>query len=198
MNAERTGYIGQFTADGNGNITSGYMDVNETSASYSVPVLGNYVVYPNQTGFLTIQNTGNTPGPIVFAITLGGIGGDGSATTGAFVEYDDESGNGAATIPTTGNKCCGGTRAQGPILKQAASVINAATNPLVGSYAFAMNGRNPYAYIAPGATNAACNVITATAIPSCGPVAAAGGRHLQRSRSDHRRRAGHHARPGHK
>jgi hypothetical protein len=172
-NAQRLGYIGQFTADGNGNIT-GYMDINETGATYSEAIRGNYEVNSNQTGLMTIQNDGDAPTPIAFAITLGGVSGtNGSAARGSFVEYDDITGNNGSIPKNT--LCCGGTRAQGPILQQSSSVVNAATNSLVGSYAFAMNGRNPQALAGIAAPSAGtCMISSSTANPTCGPAAVAG------------------------
>ena len=161
----RVGYIGAFTADGNGNITAGEIDTNKNSGVISGSVIGTYQAYTNQTGFLALLSPSQQFSPIVFAVTLGGLGTGTVATTGGYIEFDDTAGNNGKI----GNTLLAEIRDQGLLALQSPSVENLTASPLVGSYAFAMQGRTPSAAI-----TTSCQTLSATIIPSCGAVATAG------------------------
>ena len=169
-------YIGSFTADGNGNITGGELDVNSPATgltsyaslggTYSVQyedAKGN-PVQGAQTGLITLVPAGKPPLPITFAVSLGKIrkdanGGPDVATSGHFIEFDDSTGIAANTTPNSS-----GIRAQGPLLLQDPSVLNAASSPLSGPFAFGLAG-----YSSVTATSGPCY-----AIHTCGPISIAG------------------------
>jgi len=161
----RVGYIGAFTADGNGNITAGEIDTNKNSGVISGNVIGTYQAYTNQTGFLALLSPSQQFSPIVFAVTLGGLGTGTVATTGGYIEFDDTAGN----TGKIGTAYAAEIREQGLLALQSSSVENLAASPLVGSYVYAMQGRTPSASIT---TN--CQTLSATIVPSCGAVATAG------------------------
>ncbi len=74
-------YIGSFTADGNGNITAGELDVNSPtdgltsyaslSGSYNVQYGSGNVA--SQTGLITLIPAGKPPLPLTLAVSLAGI-----------------------------------------------------------------------------------------------------------------------------
>ena len=84
-------YIGSFTADGNGNITGGELDVNSPSTGFTsyASLSGTYnIQYPTspgtglactappsgtQTGLITLVPSGKPPLPITLAVSLGGV-----------------------------------------------------------------------------------------------------------------------------
>jgi hypothetical protein len=165
-------YIGSFTADGNGNITGGKLDINDpntgiTSYStlggtydvqYGVDKSGNPV--PGyQTGYVTLVPPGKPPFPITFAISLSALQ-NGVATQGHFVQFDDTTGIGAnVTINSSG------IRAQGSMALQSPSVLNTVNNsPFTGSYAFGMAGFS-------GVSD---TTVTCYGVHTCGPISLAG------------------------
>ena len=153
----RIGYIGSFTADGNGNITAGELDVNGTNGLISYTGLtGTYTVQANQTGKVTLLPSGALP--ITLAIGVGGIQSS-VATTGQFAEFDDSTGIGGTVTATSS-----GVRISGEMTQQLASVLKTSTTPISGSYAFGMAGGDPSVAI-----TAACELAQ-----TCGPISSAG------------------------
>ncbi|HZL29131.1 MAG TPA: hypothetical protein VFC39_21575 [Acidobacteriaceae bacterium] len=170
-------YIGSFTADGNGNITGGELDVNSPttgltsysslggtySVQYGTDSSGN-LVQGSQTGLVTLVPAGKPPLPLTFGVSLSKIrkgvnGAPDVATSGHFIEFDDSTGISANTTPNSS-----GIRAQGPLLLQDPAALNAASSPLSGPYAFGMAG-----YSSVTATSGPCY-----AIHTCGPISMAG------------------------
>jgi hypothetical protein len=163
-------YIGSFTADGNGNITGGELDVNSPSTGLTsyTSLGGTYdVQYADskgnpvpgaQTGFITLVPAGKPPLPITFAISLSSIQ-KGVATAGHFVEFDDSTGIGANVTANSS-----GIRAQGSLALQSPSALNTTTGPISGPYAFGMAGYSSVAAVA-----GSCY-----AVHTCGPISLAG------------------------
>ena len=181
-------YIGSFTADGNGNITGGELDVNDPSTgitSYS-SLGGTYNVQyavdkdtknplPGyQTGIITLVPPGKPPFPITLAVSLSSIQKgktlqDDLATQGHFVEFDDTTGIGTNVTANSS-----GIRAQGSLALQSPNVLDSAnsnktqgstaTTPFTGSYAFGMAGNSAVAD-----TTVACY-----GVHTCGPISLAG------------------------
>jgi hypothetical protein len=163
-------YIGSFTADGNGNITGGELDVNSPSTGLTsyTSLGGTYdVQYADskgnpvpgaQTGLITLVPAGKPPLPITFAVSLSSIQ-NGVATAGHFVEFDDSTGIGANV---TANSSA--IRAQGSLALQSASALNATSSPFSGPYAFGMAGYSSVAAVA-----GPCY-----AVHTCGPISLAG------------------------
>ena len=84
--------IGSFTADGNGNITSGFQDVNRSIAiGTGLTLTGSYSVGPDNRGCLRFTNSNG--GTLVFRIALGTFSG-GTATQGAMTAFVDNNGQG--------------------------------------------------------------------------------------------------------
>lgn len=169
-------YIGSFTADGNGNITGGELDINDPSTgitSYST-LGGTYNIQhaldsngnplPGyQTGFITLVPPGKPPFPITLAASLSSLQ-NGVATQGHFVEFDDTTGIGANVTSTSS-----GIRAQGSMALQSASVLNTGasqtpTSPFTGSYAYGMAGFSAVAD----------TTVTCYGVHTCGPISLAG------------------------
>ncbi len=165
-------YIGSFTADGNGNITGGELDINDPNTGitsyatlggtydlqYGVDGSGNPV--PGyQTGYITLVPPGKPPFPITLAVSLSSLQ-NGVATQGHFVEFDDTTGIGAnVTVNSSG------IRAQGSMALQSTGVLNTGNkSPFTGSYAFGMAG-----YSAVSDTTVTCY-----GVHTCGPISLAG------------------------
>ena len=183
-------YIGSFTADGNGNITGGELDINDPNTgitSYST-LGGSYnIQYARdkdsgnplpgyQTGTITLVPPGKPPFPITLAVSLSSIQNLGTsstpnnvATQGHFVEFDDTTGIGTNLTANSS-----GVRAQGSMALQSANVLNSAvsnktkvnpiTSPFIGSYAFGMAG---YSAVAD-------TTVTCYGVHTCGPISLAG------------------------
>jgi len=120
-----TGYnavAGSFTADGNGNITSGVEDINRSVGVFTgLTLTGSYTVGPDNRGCLTLTNS--IGGTAIFRIALGTISG-GTATQGAIIRFDDNTGQ--------------NPRLTG-ILKQQ-NPTNLASSTFSGTYAFGYDG----------------------------------------------------------
>jgi hypothetical protein len=166
-------YIGSFTADGNGNITGGELDVNSPTAGLTsyASLSGTYNIQygsgvsGSQTGLITLIPSGKPPLPITLAVTLGGIQSGGTsatalATRGNIVEFDDSTG--IAADPTANSSAI---RASGPLALQSASVLSSPSSPFSGGYAFAMAGNGPASVV---------NVTCYTGPKNCGPISMAG------------------------
>jgi hypothetical protein len=181
------GYIGSFTADGNGNITGGELDINDPSTgitSYST-LGGTYNIQYGldsnknpvpgyQTGYITLVPPGKPPFPITLAVSLSSIqkgttSADDLATQGHFVEFDDNTGIGTnVTINSSG------IRAQGTMALQSSNVLDSAnsnkttaspgTTPFTGSYAFGMAGSSAVAD----------TTVSCYGVHTCGPISLAG------------------------
>jgi hypothetical protein len=165
-------YIGSFTADGNGNITGGELDVNGPTGFTSYTSLaGTYdVQYGNdsngnllqasQTALITLIPSGKPPLPITFAVSLSSIQNN-VATAGSFVEFDDTTGIGGTQGPNSSSQ-----RVMGSLALQSPSVLNSSTSPISGNYAFGMAG------------NSAVSNFSTTCLGSpeysCGPISVAG------------------------
>jgi hypothetical protein len=179
-------YIGSFTADGNGNITGGELDVNSPTAGLTsyTSLGGTYnVQYGNdshgnpvqgaQTGLITLVPEGKPPLPITLAVSLSSIqtptGSTASvATAGHFVEFDDATGVGANVTPNSS-----GIRAQGSLTLQSTSALNSTTSPISGSYAFGMAGYSAVSAVSP-TVNGAVQLGNCYAVHTCGPISLAG------------------------
>jgi Putative Ig domain len=108
---------GSFIADGNGNVTSGMMDVNNTTGyPMSQTFAGNYSIGQNGLGFMTFNIAGG--GSRIFALSMM-INGNAN-----IIEFDDSTG--------------GGTRNSGVLLKQTRSAFTTAS--ISGGYAFGFAG----------------------------------------------------------
>jgi hypothetical protein len=106
---------GSFAADGNGNISSGIMDTNDTvNVLANQTFTGAYSIGQNGLGFLTFNITSVGTGSRTFALSMMA---DGNAN---MIEFDDSTG--------------GGTRNSGVVLKQEAVTFS------TGSYAFGFVG----------------------------------------------------------
>ncbi len=108
---------GSFVADGNGNLSAGMMDVNNTT-SYPVSQTfsGTYSIGQDGLGFMTFNMAGG--GSRTFALSMM-INGNAN-----IIEFDDSTG--------------GGTRNSGVLLKQTTSAFTAAS--ITGGYAFGFLG----------------------------------------------------------
>ena len=108
---------GSFISDGNGNITSGFVDGNSvTGQPYNSTVSGTYFIAADGLNTLTIQGT--SFGPITYAFGLDSTG------NGRIIEYDD----------TTGQ----GSRGSGALRKQDPTAFS--LSKLNGGYVFGMAG----------------------------------------------------------
>ncbi len=108
---------GSFIADGNGNVTSGMMDVNNTTGyPMSQTFAGNYSIGQNGLGFMTFNIV--LGGSRTFALSMM-INGNAN-----IIEFDDSTG--------------GGTRNSGVLLKQTTSAFTTAS--ISGGYAFGFAG----------------------------------------------------------
>jgi hypothetical protein len=108
---------GSFVADGNGNITSGLMDVNNTASDPVNPTFtGTYTIDPNGFGFLFLNIAGL--GSRTYAISMMASG------NANIIEFDDSNG--------------GGTRDSGVLLKQEPGPFSLSS--VSGNYAFGFLG----------------------------------------------------------
>ena len=107
---------GSFVADGNGNISNGIMDTNNTVMPVNQTFSGTYSIGQNGLGYMTFNITGG--GSRSFALS---IMANGNAN---LIEFDDING--------------GGTRNSGVLLKQTTSAFSTAS--IKGSYAFGFLG----------------------------------------------------------
>jgi Putative Ig domain len=108
---------GSFVADGNGNITSGGMDINNTANDPANPTFtGTYVIFQNGLGFLYLNIAGL--GNRTFAISMMASG------NANIIEFDDSNG--------------GGTRNSGVLLKQEPGPFSPSS--ISGNYAFGFLG----------------------------------------------------------
>jgi hypothetical protein len=108
---------GSFFADGNGNITNGLMDINDTAHDPANPTFtGTYFIGPNGLGFLYFNIA--VVGSRTFAISMMASG------NANIIEYDDSNG--------------GGTRNSGVLLKQDPGPFSASS--VSGNYAFGFLG----------------------------------------------------------
>jgi hypothetical protein len=123
--AANAGYsenVGSFTADGNGNITGGFEDINRnTGVLTDLTVTGTYSVGPDNRGCLTLTNSNGGTGTFRFA--LGTISG-GIATQGTLTASGDTAG---AAQRLTG------------VLKQQ-NLASLASTTFNGTYAFGRSG----------------------------------------------------------
>jgi len=126
-NTQRKAVIGNFIADGNGNITSGVMDINqESGVTTNASITGTYAIGSSNTGLLTLH-VGGSSNTTLIAVSLGTITSN-IAGAGSFIEYDDAGGIGTA----------GGSRLSGSFALQDPTKFSQAK--LDGSYAFGENG----------------------------------------------------------
>jgi hypothetical protein len=120
-----TGYnaiIGSFTADGSGNITSGFQDVNRSIAVVTgLTLTGSYSVGPDNRGCLRLTNSNG--GTLVFRIALGTLSG-GVAAQGAMTAFIDNNGQ--------------NPRLTGVVKRQDLTNLTSAT--FSGTYAFGWDG----------------------------------------------------------
>ena len=108
---------GSFISDGNGNITSGFVDGNSvTGQPFNTTVSGTYFIAADGLNTLTIQGT--SFGPATYAFGLDSTG------NGRIIEYDD----------TTGQ----GSRGSGALRKQDPTAFS--LSKLNGGYVFGMAG----------------------------------------------------------
>jgi len=175
-------YLGSFTADGNGNITGGEMDVNNfqtgltsyssLSGTYNIQYAENSGIPAAnfQTGYITLILPGNSR-PITMAVTFRGIQhatptsslSTDLATAADFIEFDDTTGDGA-----TVNANSSGQRVAGTIALQNASALSQVTSPFtVGGFAFGMMGNSSQAF-----TSDTC--FNSSLMQNCGPISLAG------------------------
>lgn len=116
--------VGVLTADGNGNITSGLMDVNTaTGVATQVAITGVYSIGADNRGAVVITSSSEST---TLAVALGGISG-GIASEMQVIEFDD-----------TGSTSAGGI-GSGFAKLQGTSVPTA----LSGTYVFGLQGESP-------------------------------------------------------
>ncbi len=118
--------VGSFAANGNGGITGGEEDVNDTISPQNLKFTSNgslYTVGSDHRGCLQLTNTAGTT--TVFRFSVGGIN-SGVASTGRIIEFDDNSGNGA------------GNRGSGILRLQDSSAFS--LTALKAQYAFGVRG----------------------------------------------------------
>ena len=119
---------GSFAADGNGNISGGTMDINDTTGSFPVnqTFSGTYSVGQDGLGFMTFNIAPPGAGSRTFALSMTGGG------NANIIEFDDSTG--------------AGTRNSGVLLKQTTSAFS--TSSITGGYAFGFvgidSGKNRY------------------------------------------------------
>ena len=187
-------YIGSFTADGQGNITGGELDTNnfQTGLTSFSGLSGTYNIQygqgttNTQTGYITLLPPGNNR-PITLAVSLRGIAHPGTpanlatdiATAGDFIEFDDTTGDGATvTVNSSGQRMSGtlalqtdGSTILAPAVPPAASILNLASTPFSGGFAFGMAGNTPQSTTYDTSSSANCFSLTP---PTCGPISLAG------------------------
>lgn len=190
-------YIGSFTADGNGNITGGELDVNDSQSVTGITSYtslgGTYnLQYGNdssgnplpgyQTGYITLVPPGKPPRPITMAVALNGIqyASGASATSpsatdvasgGNFIQYDDVTGIG---VNLSGYSS--GIRVSGSLAQQSAAsgsnVLGTTSSPFSGGYAYGLNGFSAvqdFPLASAGSKDLLCS-----GAATCGPISIAG------------------------
>jgi uncharacterized repeat protein (TIGR01451 family) len=117
-------FVGSFTADGNGNITGGVLDVNRTTGAVTDTAIASagssYSIGSDNRGCLTLAFA--TGGFATYRISMGTLDGSNHATQGRMVRFDDDTG--------------AGVHSQGAIMRQ----DSAAFVPISGKYAFGYQG----------------------------------------------------------
>jgi hypothetical protein len=108
---------GSFVADGQGNISSGILDINNTTtSSLSQTFTGTYFIGQDGLGFMILQMTAGGSRTFALSMTIGG--------NANIIEFDDSTGT--------------GTRNSGVLLKQTTSAFS--TSSINGDYAFGFLG----------------------------------------------------------
>lgn len=121
---EQFAYIGSFTANGSGGITTGIEDENLPSGAVAgIAVQGSYTLGNDNRGTITLANAG---GLTKFAFSAGAVTG-GVATKLHIIEFDDTSG-------------ASGRRGSGVAYLQTAGAFNLAS--ITGPYAFEFAGQD--------------------------------------------------------
>ena len=122
--------VGSFTADGNGNITKGVVDVNGPNGFFPTLAItgGSYAVGPDHRGTATFNFLGGGSRTIAFA--LGSLNGSNLATAGRLIEFDY----------TT---AVGGPVGSGAMYLQQSSAFALAS--IKGPYAFQLIGQGTFA-----------------------------------------------------
>ncbi len=154
----KSAVVGSFVADGNGNITSGEMNINNIESSGATPVsfTGTYALPSDNQGLMTLSVGSNT---ITLAFSAGDIS-SGISGGGTVIEFDDA--NGIGSTP-------GGSRVTGEFAMQTTSAFTAAG--LTGAYAFGFEGETCPIYIYSGGPTPGANC---SATDSPGPLDIAG------------------------
>jgi len=112
-------YVGSFVADGNGNITSGIVDINSANGSpHNIPLTGTYSVNATGIGTILLKTGGNAWATIAFVLSSDG--------NGRIIQYDDATGH--------------GNRGSGVLRKQDTTAFSLGS--VIGNYAFGMSGAN--------------------------------------------------------
>jgi hypothetical protein len=120
---DRFAYIGSFTANGSGAITTGVEDINlPAGVQNSVAIQGAYSVGTDNRGSMALAGGGLVT---TFAFSLGAFNG-GVATKLDIIEFDDNSGS-------------TGQRGSGVAYLQTAAAFNLTS--ITGAYAFQLNGQ---------------------------------------------------------
>ncbi|HET9741274.1 MAG TPA: hypothetical protein VFQ00_00870 [Terriglobales bacterium] len=119
-------FIGSFTADGNGNITGGTIDVNHTTGATTGlsidPSSSSYSIGSDNRGCLTLAN--ESRGVSTYRIAVGAMDSTMHATQGALIRFDDNTGL--------------GQRTQGILLKQDTAAF--ANSSISGNYVIGFQG----------------------------------------------------------
>jgi len=118
-------WVGSFIADGNGNITGGFIDTNNSAG----PTLGRSIVSgssfsvgPDNRGCMTLINSDG--GATSYRISLGTLDGSNHATQGHLTRFNDYTGS--------------GQRGEGILVKQDPTAF--ANSSFSGNYAFGLQG----------------------------------------------------------
>jgi hypothetical protein len=163
-------YVGSLTADGNGNITGGELDINDSlsptgittyaslggtyeiqASSLPYPAASGTATTPNsagQTGYITLVPPGSSARPIALAVSLSSLHPSSSnsqisiASQGHIVEWDDTTG-----IGTSLSGYSSGVRTSGSLALQSAAALNMTASPVAmtpfgsgSGYAYGLNG----------------------------------------------------------
>lgn len=116
--------LDSFTADGNGNITSGFSDSNRTIGAMTetnIPAQSSYSIGPDNRGCLTLVNSSGT---FIYRIAVGTLDGSNHATQGRILRFDDYPGT--------------GTRSEGLLLKQDPTAF--ANSAITGNWVSGLQG----------------------------------------------------------
>jgi uncharacterized repeat protein (TIGR01451 family) len=122
-------FVGSFVADGNGNLTSGTFDINQSSGVVANQAFtGTYNVGADNRGTLTITFLSATGAPtaLTFRFALGLLNSQGVATKARFIEFDTSGQTGAGVIE----------------MQDPAALANASNATLNGSFAFGASGED--------------------------------------------------------